>query len=445
MTPSPVPGTVPALAIRRILVVDDNPAIHDDFRKVLCPVDPSEQALLDASAALFGHTAERTRTSPYEIDVATRGQDGLALLGRALAEQRPYALAFVDMRMPNGWNGLETTKALWQLDPSLQVVLCTAFSDYSWDEIRTELPRSDRFLILKKPFDNIEVQQLTAALTERHRTELALAERERSLADAQQVARIGHYTWQAQAGEWSHSPLIDELFGVAAQGSPEHWLACMTQAESRELQRVMEQARLQGGSFEQVCAIRRADDGSRRWLVARGHWERDAVGAPLRLSGSMQDITALYAAQEQQHLLEASVAHINDLVMIADAGDPALPPRTVFVNDAFVRRTGYSRTQALAGTLHMLCGPGTDLDKVERLMCTARTGQPMRTELQLYTVEQEPLWLDVDIVPVSSDGGRGLHLVGVMRDISSHKSTQAHISSTWPATTPSPDCRTGAC
>ena len=70
-------------------------------------------------------------------------------------------MAYVDVRMPNGWDGIETISRIWQEFPELQVVICTAFSDYSWEEIQERLGHSDRFLILKKPFDNLEVRQLT--------------------------------------------------------------------------------------------------------------------------------------------------------------------------------------------------------------------------------------------------------------------------------------------
>jgi signal transduction histidine kinase len=79
----------------------------------------------------------------------------------------PYALAFVDVRMPPGWDGIETIRNLWQADPYLQVVLCTAHSDYTWNQIRDHLGQSERLLILKKPFDNLEVRQLANALTEK--------------------------------------------------------------------------------------------------------------------------------------------------------------------------------------------------------------------------------------------------------------------------------------
>src|SRR5206468_403202 len=73
--------------------------------------------------------------------------------------------AFVDMRMPPGWDGVETIQRIWRIAPDLQMVICTAYSDYSWDEIATTIGQSDNLVILKKPFDPIEVLQLAQALT----------------------------------------------------------------------------------------------------------------------------------------------------------------------------------------------------------------------------------------------------------------------------------------
>ena len=76
-------------------------------------------------------------------------------------------MAFVDIRMPPGWDGVETVCRIWEVDPEILVVICSAYSDYSWEEMVRKLGRNDRFLILKKPFDNIEVRQCAMALTER--------------------------------------------------------------------------------------------------------------------------------------------------------------------------------------------------------------------------------------------------------------------------------------
>jgi len=73
------------------------------------------------------------------------------------------------VRMPPGWDGIETISRLWEVDPDLQVVICTAYSDYSWEETLEKLGHADQFIVLKKPFDTIEVLQLAEALTEKWR------------------------------------------------------------------------------------------------------------------------------------------------------------------------------------------------------------------------------------------------------------------------------------
>jgi len=153
----------------RILVIDDNPQIHTDFRNILCAeldtivLDRKEAVLFDESAK-FSHGAP---AEAFEVDSAYQGQQGLELVERALAEGRPYAMAFVDVRMPPGWDGVETISQIWRKYPSLQVVICTAYSDYSWEEIARNLGAPDNLVILKKPFDNIEVLQLAHAMTKK--------------------------------------------------------------------------------------------------------------------------------------------------------------------------------------------------------------------------------------------------------------------------------------
>lgn len=154
--------------VRRIVVIDDNEAIQNDFRRILVST-PKSDALADAEAMLFGKTGAPSPKTSMEFDVecASQGQEGLARVDRAKKAGNPFAVAFVDMRMPPGWDGLQTIQELWEVDPDLQVVICSAFSDYSWDEIISKLGLSDRLLILKKPFDPAEVLQIAIALSEK--------------------------------------------------------------------------------------------------------------------------------------------------------------------------------------------------------------------------------------------------------------------------------------
>src|SRR5882672_3934730 len=158
---------LPSEPNRRILVIDDNRAIHDDFRKILGGKAASRSELEAAEAEIYGDASPARKGAEFEIVSAYQGQEGLALVQEAAANGRRFAIAFVDVRMPPGWDGIETTTKLWQADPDLQVVICTAYSDYSWEDMIKRLGSSDRLLILKKPFDVVEVQQLANALSEK--------------------------------------------------------------------------------------------------------------------------------------------------------------------------------------------------------------------------------------------------------------------------------------
>lgn len=149
---------------RRIIVIDDNLSIHEDFRKILAPSTPSVDINLLRSS-LFGASAATGQPERFEVDFAEQGQQGYDYILHARKDGHPYALAVVDMRMPPGWDGLETIEHIWEADPEIQVVICTAFSDHPWTEIATRLGKTDRLLILRKPFDPIEVEQLATSLT----------------------------------------------------------------------------------------------------------------------------------------------------------------------------------------------------------------------------------------------------------------------------------------
>jgi len=149
----------------RIIIIDDNPSIHQDFIKILTPIEQTNE-LESLEEKIFGSPIKQNTSLPqFYIDTASQGQEGLEKIKSGLKEEKPYALAFVDIRMPPGWDGIETIKRIWEVDPNIQIVICTAYSDYTWEETIEQLGMSDNLLILKKPFDNTAVRQLTAALT----------------------------------------------------------------------------------------------------------------------------------------------------------------------------------------------------------------------------------------------------------------------------------------
>lgn len=150
----------------RILIVDDNEAIHEDFNKILTPSNDAASAEVDQLAgSLFDEETAEGPSLEFETAHAMQGQDALEQVLVSLKQDKPFALAFVDVRMPPGWNGIETVERIWQHDHEIEIVLCTAYSDFSWEEIAGRLTQPERLLILRKPFDPLEVRQLAYGLT----------------------------------------------------------------------------------------------------------------------------------------------------------------------------------------------------------------------------------------------------------------------------------------
>jgi diguanylate cyclase (GGDEF)-like protein len=149
----------------RVLIVDDNDAIHKDFRRILSAESESTE-LASVEDAIFGAPAAKAAPSraAFEIQCALQGEEGFAMARNARQAGTPFSVAFIDMRMPPGWDGLRTIEEIWKCDPDLNVVICTAYSDHSWDDIEAVGGKSDRLLVLKKPFEPIEVRRMATTL-----------------------------------------------------------------------------------------------------------------------------------------------------------------------------------------------------------------------------------------------------------------------------------------
>ncbi|MGE8351132.1 MAG: putative bifunctional diguanylate cyclase/phosphodiesterase [Pseudomonas protegens] len=220
-TSSQDPSESPSARVnRRVLIVDDTPAIHEDFHKILAPQLEPDLNLLEEH--LFGPTNAR-HAQTFSLDSAFQGREALAKVEAALAQGTPYAMAFIDMRMPPGWDGLETIEQLWKVDPELQIALCTAYSDYSWETLAERLALGDRLLILKKPFESLEIRQMASALTwkwqmaqdARHKLDDLQRTIEERVAELLKVSHLLHY--DALTGLPSSTLLGDRLSQAMAR------------------------------------------------------------------------------------------------------------------------------------------------------------------------------------------------------------------------------------
>ncbi len=295
----------------RILVIDDNPAIHDDFKKIFSAKPGTLRQLEESESALFGEECPGNRlcTTHYQIDSAFQGIEGLALVERAVREGQPYTLAFVELRIPPGWDGIETAGRLWEIDPDLQIVICTAYSDFSWDELYWRLGRSDRLVILKKPFEGVEAVQLATSLTRKWQLLLdskgQLANLERMLASrtaelVEERAKFKSIFESLPAGIFqislegrflSANPALAAIYGY---GSPEELMAEVTDVEAKlylEPDRLAQFQRLREGQVRTFESEVRCKDGRKKWISETVRRMTDPDGGPPCYLGCVVEIT----------------------------------------------------------------------------------------------------------------------------------------------------------
>jgi len=303
---------------RRLLVVDDTPAIHEDFRKILqVAAGSTVDALQEDEELLFGAAAEKKASVAFQMESAHQGIEAIEKVAAARQSQLPYAMAFVDMRMPPGLDGVQTIEALWKEDPDLQVVLCTAYSDYSWNDVLNRLDVRDRLLLLKKPFDRIEVFQLANALTTKwvlsrqaamkmDELEEAVRVRTQQLTDANIVVQNSPVILYRLRGDPTF-PLIYISHNITKLGhDPQELIAASDWAQRLvhhdDLHKVGE-ARIRvldrSASGASIEFRMRTADGNWRWMENRSVPIRNPEGQLTEVEGILIDITERKSADER--------------------------------------------------------------------------------------------------------------------------------------------------
>lgn len=208
-----MPERNPIQCVHRILLIDDNAAIHGDIRKVLGGEgrDLGRAALALLEADIFGDAIQDVARPSFEIHSAYQGREGVEMARTALARGEPYAVSFVDMRMPPGWDGLKTIEELWKADPNLQVVICSAHSDYDWHEVLRALKYSEKLLVLRKPAEPIEILQCATALGHKWQNERLARQQMDNL---EQVIKLRTHGLEAANRQLRHLATHDALTGL---------------------------------------------------------------------------------------------------------------------------------------------------------------------------------------------------------------------------------------
>jgi PAS domain S-box-containing protein len=441
-------NNLPAEKNRRILVIDDNHAIHDDFRKILSPASTADAALDVTETALFGRPINAARKTSFEINSAYQGQEGVLLVQKALEAGHPYAMAFVDIRMPPGWDGVETTRKIWELDPQIQIVLCTAYSDYSWDEMFEKLGYRDGLLILKKPFDTVEALQLAQALTEKWRLH---QESRKKMADLESMVtqRTGELQGKTAFLEAQVNSSLDGIIVVDGQGKKilqnqrtadllkiprhivddeddkkqVHWVTGMTKNPEQFIEKV-------------IHLYSHPDEISRDEIELKDETVLDRYSSPVvgkdgKYYGriwTFRDITERKRTEESLRLLGSAIEQTKESIVITDAELDLPGPKILFVNPAFTKMTGYNEEEAIGKTPRILQGPRTDKNVLSRLRQNLERGKVFEGETINYRKDGKEFNLEWQIAPLRNTAGKITHFVAIQRDITERKRLETQLS-----------------
>lgn len=317
----------------RILVIDDNPAIHEDFRKIF-RTDDAIEGLDEAEAAFFGDEPTAPREEAFTIDSASQGQEALSMVRAAVREGRPFAMAFVDVRMPPGWDGIETVARIWEIDPDLQVVICTAYSDYSWDEMTDKIGTSDQLVILKKPFDSIEALQLANALTAKWHLMQQAKERIENL-EAMVTSRAAELSksearfrliaenaselisvWTKDGGRLYSSPSHKRVLGIAPEQLANTPLCEFIHPDDQKTFVLAIEAAMANGAAQVSEYRMQHRDGSWRVLEAHANPVANDAGEVEHLVIVARDTTERTRTDEERRQMEVQLRHAQKMESI---------------------------------------------------------------------------------------------------------------------------------
>ena len=253
----------------RVLIVDDQPEIHDDFREMLTASLRGTSA--DDLAAAFTREPDRAFLPPFELLHASGGDEACHMVRSARAADRLIAVAYVDVRMPPGIDGVETTRRLREIDPDIEIVLMTAYTDKSLSEIVRGMTSLHKLLYMRKPFSREEIQQITLSLVGKWNIQKALSDKQRLLATSyQRLQAVLDATGDAMAMHDADGNLVFANKGFEA-------LCGMTERELKTLSPEAVAARFEE-RFEEPALLRH-DDG---YLFVEGDDAiREASVAPM--------------------------------------------------------------------------------------------------------------------------------------------------------------------
>jgi PAS domain S-box-containing protein len=229
------------------------------------------------------------------------------------------------------------------------------------------------------------------------------------------------------------SRACETVLGVAPERAQQkHWNDWLTRVHQTDRAGVKKASKRPfGGRSGEITYRYVRPDGAVRWLMLRAFPVRNGLGKVYRVAGMVEDVSDRQQKENWLTLLESVILNANDAVVITEAEPVELPgPHIIFVNDAFSKMMGYSRDEVIGKTPRILQGPKTDLEKLKSVRAALKRWEPVRMELINYRKDGSEVWIELSIFPVTDTLGHYNYWVGIQRDVTSRKQTEADLEKT---------------
>lgn len=412
---------------RRILVIDDDLGVLDAYRAILLPKAPST-----ASSRLSRLLAQPDAITPppeFVLLCASKGAEGVRLVKDSLKQNTPFAVAFIDVRMPPGRDGIKIATELRRLDPHLELVIVTAFSDHSREEIVQTVGTPDKLLLLRKPFDPEEVFQLAFCLSDKWN----LAAQARSQAETmatdtdrfhELAAKSREWVWEINAdGALTYcSPSCETLYGYR----PEELLG----KNAREIFFPEEERKTQQALIEKILKSKKTVLAIQRRVIRKDGAMLDiettfvpviAKGKAIGVRGISRDITDRCRAE--QALRESLSTSRSLLSTPVDAVLLISPNGTIIeANDTAKREFGATQENLQGLSLWRLLPDPFAKRCRENAAAVVREKEAIRTEDRVGNK-----WYDTVFSPLRDESGAVCQVAIWARDKSAMKGLELRL------------------
>lgn len=412
---------------KKIIVIDDDLDIWEAYRAILAPQELEGKFSAQKKMAELmekAGDASLPEQEHFDVSFASQGQEGFQLVAKALQEDKPFAIAFIDVRMPPGWDGLETAVQIRAIDPDIEIVIVTAYADRSREEIAQAVSPPHKLLYLRKPFDLDELKQIALSLCEKWNISKIEEKQRQTLSTILKTTPAAIFTTDQQRRITSWNPAAEQITGYSA--AEVMLKPCIFQEIANEpfCRKCNPDTLSQGDKNVEITFENKS--GERRIISLNAAPLKDKNDETLGMVESFWDITSRKEAENALHESEerfrSLVETTSDWVWEAD-----VEGRFTYCSPVCEQLYGYRPEELLGQSLFDTL---VHQDSVEEFKKQFQNCQKKLTgfhgiERQVARKDGRVLFVECSATPITSGKDKIVSYHGIDRDITERKNMES--------------------